>query len=140
MKKMILLLVLTSCLFMSCEKDNLASNPDYVEVTVKMVDAVCNYAILEIQEPSLKKYGSSKFEYKGKIYDGVIYTTITCANSNLLNSQSNNNPPAEAPILYKVLISEKALKEQNCDLASCRALPYKLPEKFYYVYKTGTVF
>lgn len=139
MKKICSLLVITSYLLMGCDKDNLRSNSDYVEVTVKLVDAVCNSAIFEIQEPSLKHHGESGFEYNGKVYSGVFYTSITCTNANLLSNQAQN-PVGGNSSLFKILISKKLINDQPCDRAFCQAVPYKLPEKFYYVYNTGVVF
>lgn len=134
MKKICSLLVIASYLLIGCDKDNQPNNPDYVEVTVKLVDAVCNSAVFEIQEPWLKHHGESGFEYNGKIYDGVFYTTITCTNTNLLY-----RPPNNLPTVYTVKISKKPPMEQSCSPVFCQALPYKLPEMFYYVYNTGTI-
>lgn len=133
MKKNLFLLSLLTLAFFSCNQDKLDVLEDpYVEVTVKVVDAICSDMILEIQEENLKNLGDSSFTHEGNEYNGVIHISgVQCLPPSLMKNiykEGGLNKSTE----FKIKIT-KIPNRTNCEFATCLATFNTVPNSKYYI-------
>lgn len=133
MKKLYLALVVFTTIFTSCQKNESIQQIDVpVEITVKVVDALCANVILEIQDESFKKYGDANFEFKGSVYSGaVLINQAQCLPPSILNNIYDNEK-VRVNNIFKVKLSNKPINN-SCDKGTCAATFEKLPTKVFYL-------
>lgn len=133
MRQIYLVCILFASFLSSCEKcDFMGTEECPIEVSVKVVDALCSNLILEIQDDSRKCIGDMNFEYKGLIYKGaILINRAECVSTDFIKSMNDENSINNRKV-FKVRLSKKA-PSNSCDKGTCTATFYKVPTKVFYI-------
>ena len=133
MKKLYFTVLVLAAFISSCNKNETIPNGDTpIEVSVKVVDALCSNVILEIQDESFKKYGDVNFEFKGSVYNGaVLINQAQCLPLSIINNIYENEK-VRVNNIFKVKLSIKPINN-SCDKGTCAATFEKLPSKVFYL-------
>lgn len=120
-------------ILLGCEKKDSIENNDFpIEVSVKVVDAICTDLILEIQDDTRKHLGEKNFEYNGQIYNGAIsIKDAQCLSDEILKNiyeESGLNKTRT----FKVRLTYTG-PYSPCTKPTCAAKLSKLPSKMFYI-------
>jgi len=129
MKEKYSILLMSFCLilFAACEKTE-ATNPEGC-VQVRILDQVCNSAVLQITDPAYYNLGVNGYQKDGITYDHVFTTIFSCqALSN--NNMRPNMGVADKPFYVQILEQPEA-GDPNC--GSCAAIVSNAPNKLIHV-------
>ncbi|TDO28574.1 hypothetical protein [Sediminibacterium goheungense] len=122
-----LLIVCSLVFIVACEKNETTQSKDCVPV--KILDVVCNSAVLQITDPAYYHLGVNGYEKNGITYDHVFTTILPCK----LPSNNNSRPNmgvADKPFYVQILDQPEA-SDPNC--GSCAAIVSNAPNKLWYV-------
>ena len=124
-------IILTSLflfLAMGCEKTEQNNNQGCVQV--KVLDAICNTAVLQILDPNYYHLGENGYQKDGITYDHVFGTVFPCKlpNNNLVGRP--NQGAADKPFYVKI-IDQPEPSDPNC--GTCLAVVSNAPNKWLHV-------
>ena len=124
-------IILTSLfLFLSagCEKTERNNTEGCVQV--KVLDAVCNTAVLQILDPDYYHLGENGYQKDGITYDHVFGTVFPCKLPNNNLSVRPNQVVADKPFYVKI-IDQPEPSDPNC--GTCLAVVSNAPSKWLHV-------
>ena len=124
-------IILTSLfLFLSagCEKTERNNTEGCVQV--KVLDAVCNTAVLQILDPDYYHLGENGYQKDGITYDHVFGTVFPCKLPNNNLSVRQNQGVADKPFYVKI-IDQPEPSDPNC--GTCLAVVSNAPSKWLHV-------
>jgi hypothetical protein len=128
-----LFMLIFSTAILGCKKnDTIGKDELPIEVSVKVVDALCANIILEIQDAAFKYLGNSKFEHNGSVYSGaILIDRAHCLSANQLKNIYDENGVKKNNI-FKVRLLKNATPT-NCTNGTCTATFGKAPTKVFYI-------
>ncbi|BFG71703.1 hypothetical protein KACHI17_25840 [Sediminibacterium sp. KACHI17] len=124
-------IVLTSLFLLitaGCEKNEQTNTEGCIRV--KVLDAVCNTAVLQILDPAYYHLGENGYQKNGVTYDHVFGTSMPCR---LPNNTSPGRPEqgvADKPMYVKI-IDQPEPSDPNC--GTCLAVISNAPSKWLHV-------
>lgn len=124
-------IILTSLfLFLSagCEKTEQTSTEGCVQV--KILDAVCNTAVLQILDPNYYYLGENGYQKDGITYDHVFATVLPCKLADTTLPGRPNQGVADKP-LYVKIIDQPEPSDPNC--GTCLAVVSNAPSKWLHI-------
>lgn len=124
-------IILTSLfLFLSagCEKTEQASTEGCIQV--KVLDAVCNTAVLQILDPKYYYLGENGYQKDGITYDHVFSTVIPCKSINVNVPGRPIQGAADKPFFVKI-IDQPEPSDPNC--GTCFAVVSNAPSKWLHI-------
>lgn len=124
----IMLAALNLLLLTACEKNDPKKTDGCIQV--KLLDAVCNSAVLQILDPDYYHLGVNGYQKNGVTYDHVFSTVLPCK---LPDSSFNGRPSqgvADKPF-YVNIIDQPEPSDPNC--VSCAAVVNNAPNKSLYI-------
>lgn len=127
-KSAILLSSLFLLIFTSCEKNEQNNAEGCVQV--KVLDALCNTAVLQILDPDYYHLGVNGYQKNGVTYDHVFATVFPCK---LYATTLPGRPVqgvADKP-LYVKIIDQPEPSDPNC--GTCAAVVSNAPNKWLHV-------
>jgi hypothetical protein len=124
-------IILTSLfLFISagCEK----TEQNNVEgcVQVKVLDALCNTAVLQILDPDYYHLGVNGYQKNGITYDHVFATVFPCKSSTSTFPGTPDEGAADKPFYVKI-IDQPEPGDPNC--GTCLAVVSNAPNKWLHI-------
>lgn len=129
--KRISFIILSSLLLLAlagCEKND-HNNTDGC-IQVKVLDAVCNSAVLQILDPDYYHLGVNGYQKNGVIYDHVFTTVFPCKLPDNVYSGRPNQGVADKPYYVKI-IDQPEPSDPNC--MTCAAIVSNAPNKFLHI-------
>lgn len=115
--------IFCTVLILGCEKNEKIHPTGCVQV--RILDAVCNSAVLQITDPAYYELGVNGYQKDGIIYDHVFSTILPCTIPSD-NSTRPNMGVADKPFYVQILEQPEA-SDPNC--VSCMAVVANAPNK-----------
>ncbi len=127
-KSAILLSSLFLLIFTSCEKNEQNNAEGCVQV--KVLDALCNTAVLQILDPDYYHLGVNGYQKNGVTYDHVFATVFPCKLAATTLPGRPEQGVADKP-LYVKIIDQPEPSDPNC--GTCAAVVSNAPNKWLHV-------